>query len=340
MEERNPGVFRSSCLYLLSCVGLWVVSLAAELFYGNMANLNAFSLEMVVGALYYLPFLALPVLLTQRRAPGMLRLNPISVPDALCVCAAAFSCMMLGIVLLTFWAGILQFFGLNVYSQSRIAPGNRSELFTSLITSAIMAPICEEMLFRGAMLSAWETRGARKAVWVTAVLFAMLHGSVTGFPVHCVVGLLLALVVLYTDSLYAGLIFHTVYNASLTLVSYYASVKNASAQSAPPTGTLWESMGASGVIGATISAAICILILQKIMQALCIRHKCKRMLAECANGNFPATDAEALKKAFKSYSLLPPQTDTRPLRTSTILVLMAGIASSIVLFIVNLLSML
>ena len=214
-------------------------SIALAAFPGALRGMNAFVQMFLGSVLCYLPFVALPVMLVNRKAPEMLRLNSLSLGNALRACAVA-------LLTVSCWRrmrrccghGVLQRLGLNVFANPDPVPGNRRELLLLLANSAVLAPICEEMLFRGAMLSAWEPRGGKKAVWVTAILFAILHGSIAGFPMHLMAGVLLALLVLYTDSLYAGLIFHTVYNAGITLIAYY--------QSSLPTDTVQAGAGARG----------------------------------------------------------------------------------------------
>ena len=115
MEERNPGIFRASCLYFIACLGLWFISLAAGLISRRMGSVNTFSLELDISFLYYLPFVAIPVLLNQRHAPQMLRLNPISVGDALRICVMAVLCMLIALFGITVWSGVLEAIGLDIY---------------------------------------------------------------------------------------------------------------------------------------------------------------------------------------------------------------------------------
>ena len=233
------------------------------------------------------------------------------------------------------------FRSLDIYSETDTVPSNRSELMTYLVSAAVLAPICEEMLFRGAVLSAWETRGTKKAVWITAILFATLHGSVSGFPAHLMMGVMLALSVVYTDSLYASLIFHTVYNASLTLVSYYVAQMPVTAEEEATAGmTVFASLGTEGLTSVVLNVAIYGLILYFMMRNLKRRHEMRRMLEAHAGETIQMANPAELKNALKAYSPMHAQTDSRPLRTSTILVLMAGAASAVVMYIINILSML
>ena len=357
MEKRNPGVFRASCLYLLAGVGLWVVSIALAAFPGALRGMDAFFQMFLGSALCYLPFVLLPVMLVNRKASEMLRLNSLSLGNALRACAVALLTVVVAEDASVLWAGVLQRLGLNVFANPDPVPGNRRELLLLLANSAVLAPICEEMLllansavlapiceemlFRGAMLSAWEPRGGKKAVWVTAILFAILHGSIAGLPMHLMAGVLLALLVLYTDSLYAGLIFHTVYNAGITLIAYYqSSLPTDPAQAAQVRADIFAALGGQGVAAMLIEIAIFMLILFVFMRRMRRNESLKRMLKANEGKQLPQMEYRELLRKLDDDSPACAKSDAQPLRTSTILVLMAGVASAIVRYIANILSML
>lgn len=342
MGEKNPGVFRASCLYLLAGIGLWVVSIAAGAFLNVLAGINEFDQMFLLSAACYLPFVVLPVMLVNRRAPEMLRLNALSLGNALRVCAIALLTVVVAQDGSVLWSGVLQKLGLNVFASADPVPGNRRELIMLLANTAVLAPLCEEILFRGAMLSAWEPRGGRKAVWVTAILFAILHGSLEGLPFHVFAGVLMALLVMYTDSLYAGLIFHTVYNAGLTLLSYYASsLPTDAAQEALMRTDIFAALGGgTAVASVLVDVVIFGLILFVIMRRMLRKESLKRMLNANEGKPMPQMEYGEMMRALKAYSPIRPRTDSEPLRVSTILVLMAGVSSAVVRYIVNILMML
>jgi membrane protease YdiL (CAAX protease family) len=84
-----------------------------------------------------------------------------------------------------------------------------------------VAPLFEEIIFRGFLFQVlYEMRGAKVAVAVTAVLFALLHvpqlwGSWAGVALIFVVGYILSLIRERSNSIIPSLIMHTSYNAML-----------------------------------------------------------------------------------------------------------------------------
>ena len=80
------------------------------------------------------------------------------------------------------------------------------------VVVAIVAPVVEELTFRGVGFSLLARFGAVAAVAGTAGAFAADHGLVEGFPALFVFGVAVALVRLRTDSLYPGILLHACFN--------------------------------------------------------------------------------------------------------------------------------
>ena len=88
-------------------------------------------------------------------------------------------------------------------------------LFTArLVKSALIAPLAEELFFRGYLLAGLARYGTGRAVAVVSLSFALMHGS----PAHALLGALLCLLTLQTGSLLAPFAVHACYNATLLVL--------------------------------------------------------------------------------------------------------------------------
>jgi membrane protease YdiL (CAAX protease family) len=78
----------------------------------------------------------------------------------------------------------------------------------------LVAPVCEEIVYRGLLWGAVERLGAGRwvALAVTTLLFALAHFEFTRTPLLLVVAVPIALARLYTDGLLASIIAHQVNN--------------------------------------------------------------------------------------------------------------------------------
>ena len=102
-----------------------------------------------------------------------------------------------------------------------------------LIFVGALPGICEELMFRGVMLPAFERRGRMYGVVVSAALFALMHGSVSGLPVHFGLGMLMGLMAVRLDSpvSYTHL---DVYKRQMELMGVVPSVSRVMTQSMAP----------------------------------------------------------------------------------------------------------
>lgn len=91
---------------------------------------------------------------------------------------------------------------------------------------AISAGICEEIFFRGLLLSAYESKFKDKAVIISAVLFGLFHFNLQNLLGPIVLGLIFGYLVYLTDSIYAGIIGHITNNGLAVTLAYIMNVLN------------------------------------------------------------------------------------------------------------------
>lgn len=83
-----------------------------------------------------------------------------------------------------------------------------------VVALVIVAPIAEEVFFRGIVFNAWEREyGAQRAVYGSALLFAVIHGSIFNLLPIFVLGVLLAAFYRRTRSLPGSMALHAGFNA-------------------------------------------------------------------------------------------------------------------------------
>ena len=89
-----------------------------------------------------------------------------------------------------------------------------------LLQSALLAPICEELFFRGYLMGAIARAGRGKAAAAAALLFAAAHGVDAAFLPRFLFGCLLGEMAQRTGSILAPMLMHGCYNAAVLLVSF------------------------------------------------------------------------------------------------------------------------
>ncbi len=85
--------------------------------------------------------------------------------------------------------------------------------FAGVLLSMVIIPaVCEELLFRGVILAEYHSLGQGNAILISAVCFAMLHFSVTNFPVYLFVGILLGVITTASRSVIPAMLLHLLNN--------------------------------------------------------------------------------------------------------------------------------
>lgn len=248
----RPTPFAASGLLLLAAVGLWLSELAATLL-GSVLPVG----EALASALYYLPFVLLPVALYMRRRPGLgeaMRLNPMPPGPMLAVGLLALLTVFAASALTTAWGLGLDALGLRRLT-GYTSPEGEAALASAILVQAALPAVCEELLFRGFMLSAWESRGTWFAVGVTAGLFALLHGNLYGIPAYLLVGGVSGFITFALDSVYAGMVYHTAYNAACLVIPWLvAGQEEAEAAAVSPFSLALETLTILALMAALLSA--------------------------------------------------------------------------------------
>ncbi len=89
------------------------------------------------------------------------------------------------------------------------------------IAFAVLPALTEEFLFRGIVIGEYEDYGPGIAVVMSSVTFAMSHFGFARLPVYLFSGIVLALVLYATRSLFASALIHALNNLSILFLEKY-----------------------------------------------------------------------------------------------------------------------
>ena len=110
------------------------------------------------------------------------------------------------------WSEFLDALG-RPWEEQAVLTNLKSEPLTFFLAAVILAPICEEVLFRGLLYPAFKNKiGRGLAMTVSALLFAGVHLHLQSFPALFVLGIALAYVYERTGTLAAPITFHAIFN--------------------------------------------------------------------------------------------------------------------------------
>jgi uncharacterized protein len=98
-------------------------------------------------------------------------------------------------------------------------PAHAAAYVVNGLVIAGVAPIVEELTFRGLGYSLLERFGRWTAIVLVGVLFALAHGLVEAFPFLAAFGAMLAYLRSRVNSVYPGMVVHALFNAVALVVS-------------------------------------------------------------------------------------------------------------------------
>jgi membrane protease YdiL (CAAX protease family) len=97
---------------------------------------------------------------------------------------------------------------------------SRAGAFAAYFVSvAVLAPIVEELMYRGLGFRLLSPYGMWSAILVTGLLFGAAHGLLVGFPILSLFGILLGWLRSKTGSVYPCIVVHAIFNATALIVS-------------------------------------------------------------------------------------------------------------------------
>jgi membrane protease YdiL (CAAX protease family) len=92
------------------------------------------------------------------------------------------------------------------------APSGAVPYVAYFFISVVAPTIFEEAMFRGVMLQSLRRFGDNFAVWVTSILFALIHGNLLQSPYALLLGLVMGYFVVRSGSIWPAVIIHFINN--------------------------------------------------------------------------------------------------------------------------------
>lgn len=115
------------------------------------------------------------------------------------------------------WSGLT---GAN--SASVLLPRNEIQWVLAVFALVVVPALTEEAFFRGGLMTGLYHRlGTCQSLMLSTLIFALMHGSLAGFPAHMGISLLCGLGMMRCGKLRVSVIMHMAYNGAALLLSVY-----------------------------------------------------------------------------------------------------------------------
>ncbi len=116
---------------------------------------------------------------------------------------------------------ILSLLGLSDVSGSVSAATQWTDVAMGILAVVVIPAVLEEFWMRGIIFGAYNRCNTRAAVAFTALIFALLHLSVNEFAGFFFMGIMSALILIKSGSLYASITYHAFSNLTALLFAAY-----------------------------------------------------------------------------------------------------------------------
>lgn len=112
-----------------------------------------------------------------------------------------------------------------VFSQNEIVGTitnvtDNSPLIVGILTVGLLPAILEESVYRGVLYNEYRKANPKIAIFLSALLFGLLHQNLNQFSYAFALGLIFALVIEATDSILSTMILHFVINSTSLVMNY------------------------------------------------------------------------------------------------------------------------
>lgn len=211
----NPCIYEGNLFYLLAGILLLVVGTKVQKreLYSGLA-ITEYLLILLPTILY--------IKLRGFSFKKVLKLNSITIKQAIITILVVIFSYPVGAFLNYVVIAILSKF-VEVYPTSIPLPTNSHELFISFLLISLSAGICEEVMFRGMLMSSYERLGRNKAVLMSAILFGIFHFNVQNLLGPIFLGIVFGFIVYKTNSIFSSIIAHAANNSIALIIGYFVS---------------------------------------------------------------------------------------------------------------------
>lgn len=259
---KRPSIFQVNLLYLFLAIAF--INIGALVQNRDLMQGLLFTEYILI----LLPSLLL-ILFTKTRMKKFLRLNKINLKQIILTIIITIFAYPLAVFLQGLFLIILDTFT-NFIPNEIPAPTTPESYLYGLFVMGISPGICEEVMFRGVILNAYDRLGYKKSILITAALFGMFHFTLVNFMGPFILGIIFGIMVYKTNSIYTAIIAHGINNSIalsiLYLTNKYSYILNdmaAAEENIVSTGSLIASVAIG--FGFLI---ICFLIVKKSLKHL------------------------------------------------------------------------
>lgn len=251
--KNKPKIIEGNMLYLIITILLLTV--------GSLAQQR----DMFSGLLITEYIITLAPILLYLKIKGynfkeVLRLNKLTIKEVFLIPAITLLAYPVGAFLNLLMMIIISTFG-EIVEPPLPTPSSGGIYLIGLFVIAITPGICEEVMFRGFIMKTYDSKGYKKAIFISGILFGLMHFNLQNLLGPIFLGVLFGFMVYRTNSLFAGIIGHITNNGFAWTLTYFVTksgvdIEQAEEVSIEISETMSMMMGAIFLLGIALFTSI------------------------------------------------------------------------------------
>lgn len=165
------------------------------------------------------PFIVLYFIFARKNPIDVLRLSGLPIRSTLLI--------LLLVVMSGIFVGVITTLSRLIVPEttsniiSAVTRGSENNLLAMIVGLAVLPAIFEETIFRGILLSGYREENLLKLSLMNGFMFGLFHLNLDQFVYAFALGIILTYLVIITDSILSGMLFHFMFNLSTPLVVFF-----------------------------------------------------------------------------------------------------------------------
>lgn len=213
MNNIKTTAAKLTLLLLISFPAQIIISFAAGLI--PQSGISSNMRDYIIPQILYPLLFEVPYLLIAKKSLADFMPTPARKVSARKTLSAAFAFMLAAIMTSSIYAGFLDTIKIiKPIRSSSFEANNAFEAVLWIIALAVLPPILEEAVFRGAILGTMRQYMGKGAIFFSAALFALMHANFNQIPIAFALGLILGWFAYSTGSIVVPIILHACNNLS------------------------------------------------------------------------------------------------------------------------------
>ena len=227
MQKNDFSVNDSSFAFILSIVIpnalAFLIIIFSSVFISPENLENTLFYKILATILSQISFFIVFLIITKKSKVSFknVKFNKISFKNIIILILISLSCLFLISPIINVYDSFLTSVGIKA-SELPIAINKPINLIYLIFSLGILAPICEELLFRGIILQGLKEKGTIKAVLITSLMFMLMHLNLHQTIYQFVLSIIMCFIYLYTNSIFSTIFVHFINNTLVLLINYFS----------------------------------------------------------------------------------------------------------------------